>query len=81
MELSRTLQLLNTSYHIFIYILEEYSQALISVIWSSLLEISLTKQKILLFALDISEKGLGWSQQKRPHAPPDIANYLMLSVV
>ena len=40
-----------------------------------------TKQSILLFALDITEKGLGWSQQKRPHAPPDIANYLMLSVV
>ena len=59
MELSRTLQLLNTSYHIFIYILEEYSQALISVIWSSLLEISLTKKSILLFALDITDKGLG----------------------
>ncbi len=40
-----------------------------------------TKQSILLFALHITEKGLGWSQQKRPHAPPDIANYLMLSVV
>jgi hypothetical protein len=81
MELSRALQLLNTSYHIFIYILEEYSQALIPVIWSSLLEISLTRQSILLFALDITEKGLGWSQQKRPHAPPDIANYLMLSLI
>ncbi len=81
MELSRTLQLLNTSYHIFIHILEEYSDALGSVIWSSLLEISLTRQSILLFALDITEKGLGWSHQKRPHAPPDIANYLMLSVV
>jgi len=34
-----------------------------------------------LFALYITEKGLGWSRQKRPHAPPDIANYLMLSVV
>ena len=71
MELSRTLQLLNTSYHIFIYILEEYSQALISVIWSSLLEISLTKQSILLFAMDITEKGIGWSQQKRPQDHPD----------
>ncbi len=40
-----------------------------------------TKQSILLFALDITEKGLGWSQQKRPHAPPGIANYLILSVV
>ena len=40
-----------------------------------------TEQSILLFALDITGKGLGWSQQKRPHAPPDIANYLMLSVV
>jgi hypothetical protein len=40
-----------------------------------------TKHSILLFALDITEKGVGWSHQKRPHAPPDIANYLMLSVV
>ena len=40
-----------------------------------------TKQSILLFVLDITEKDLGWSQQKRPHAPPDIANYLMLSVI
>jgi len=40
-----------------------------------------TKQSILFFALDITEKALGWSHQKRPHAPPDIANYLMLSVV
>ncbi len=41
----------------------------------------ITNQSILLFALDITEKGVGWSHQKRPHAPPDIANYLMLSVV
>ncbi len=34
-----------------------------------------------MFALDITEKGLGWSHQKRPHDHPDIANYLMLSVV
>ncbi|UCG67504.1 MAG: hypothetical protein JSW12_11235, partial [Deltaproteobacteria bacterium] len=39
------------------------------------------KHSILLFALDITEKGVGWSQQERPHAPPDIADYLMLSVV
>jgi len=31
--------------------------------------------------LYITEKGVGWSHQKRPHAPPDIAYYLMLSVV
>ena len=30
---------------------------------------SATKQSMLLFALDITQKGLGWSQQKRPHAP------------
>ena len=40
-----------------------------------------TKRSILLFALDITEKGLGWSQQKRPHDHPSIADYLMLSVV
>jgi len=40
-----------------------------------------TKHSILLFALGITEKDLGWSQQKTPHASPDIANYLMLSVV
>ena len=28
-----------------------------------------TKESILLFALDITQKGLGWSQKKRPHAP------------
>jgi hypothetical protein len=70
-ELSRALQLLNTSYHIFIHILEEYSDALGSAIWGYLLEISLTKQSILLFVLDITEKGVGWSQQKRPHDHPD----------
>ena len=40
-----------------------------------------TKQSVLLFALDITEKGAGWSQQKRPHAPPDIADYLILLVL
>jgi len=40
-----------------------------------------TEQSILLFALDITEKELGWSKQERPHAPPDIASYLVLSVV
>jgi photosystem II stability/assembly factor-like uncharacterized protein len=40
-----------------------------------------TKQSILLFTLDITEKGIGWSHQKRPHAPPDIAKYLVVSVV
>ncbi len=41
----------------------------------------ITKKSILLFALYITEKDLRWSQQKRPHAPPDIATYLMISVV
>jgi len=40
-----------------------------------------TQQSILFFALHITEKGIGWSQQKRPHAPPDIAKYLVVSVV
>ncbi len=40
-----------------------------------------TNQGILLLALYITDKSLGWSQQKRPHDHPDIANYLMLSVV
>ena len=39
------------------------------------------KQSILLFALDITEKGLEWSQQKRPHDHPDIGNYLIFLVL
>jgi len=42
--------------------------------------LAITNESILLFALDITEKGLGWSQQKRPHDHPDIANCLMCSV-
>jgi hypothetical protein len=42
--------------------------------------LAITNESILLFALDITEKGIGWSHKKRPHAPPDIANYLILSV-
>ena len=34
-----------------------------------------------MLALDITDKGVGWSHQKRPHDHPDVANYLMLSVV
>jgi hypothetical protein len=39
------------------------------------------KQSILLFALNITVKSLGWSRQKRPRTHPDIVDYLVVSVV